>query len=62
MFSVKWITSIGRALAKVVVDLWTRSPDVGRHYWVTKDGVHQCAYCQAPFTELRARERCPVFQ
>lgn len=58
---MKLFASIGRALAKAVIGFWTRAPDVGRHYWVTKDGVHQCAYCQVPFAESRTRERCPVF-
>lgn len=59
---MKLITRVMRYVASAVVDFWTSTSSVGRHYWVTKDGVHQCAYCQVTFAETRIRERCPVFE
>lgn len=59
---MKLTTRMGRYLADAIVGFWTSTSSVGRHYWVTKDGVHQCAYCQVPFAETRTRERCPVFE
>lgn len=59
---MKWTTRFMRYMASAVVNFWTSTSAVGRHYWVTKDNVHQCAYCQVPFAETRTRERCPVFE